>query len=161
MQKRFSSEGNYYYGPTHEKAVGPHYEGQFKIVFTRQDYAEVVNYLTLHRPVDLSVLIHPHTLDAVGTSPEQCVHGEVLGRLKLHTALICTHILVAARLEYNRSPGVLVLQDVLPLCLPVKWTSSLCNNQTCHVYTVHLPLALAMALLITAAFTARSADYRV
>ena len=65
MQKRFGSESNFYFGPTHTKAVGPHYEGQFKIVFTREDYAEVVNWLTLNRPLDLSILIHPHTLDAV------------------------------------------------------------------------------------------------
>lgn len=65
MQERFKSGSNFYYGPTHTKPVGPHYEGQFKIVFTRHNYTELVNWLVLHRPLGLSLLIHPHTLDAV------------------------------------------------------------------------------------------------
>lgn len=65
LQERFpGGSDQFYYGPFHLKLVGPHYEGQFKIVFTRHDYVELINWLVLHRPEDLSILVHPHTLDA-------------------------------------------------------------------------------------------------
>ena len=66
MQQRFSSEDNFGYGKTHEQLVGPHTEWQFKIVFTRHDFTELVNWLIINRPLELSILVHPHTLDSVG-----------------------------------------------------------------------------------------------
>ena len=68
LQKKFDAEGHYFYGRTHEKPVGPHPEGQFELVFTRQDFAEVVIFLSLNRPPSVSIFIHPHTLEPVTAS---------------------------------------------------------------------------------------------
>lgn len=67
MQARFSPEETerFFYGRTHTRPVGPHPEGQFELVFSRPDFAEVVNWLALTRPALVSIFIHPHTLEPV------------------------------------------------------------------------------------------------
>ncbi|KAK9797388.1 hypothetical protein WJX73_000532 [Symbiochloris irregularis] len=65
LQERFPSSEHYFFGRTHRKPVGPHPVGSYELVFTRPDYADVVNFLTFNRPSSLSIFIHPHTFQSL------------------------------------------------------------------------------------------------
>jgi len=45
--------------------VGPHPRGSFEVLFTREVFAEYVNWLAFHRPPSISILVHPLTASQV------------------------------------------------------------------------------------------------
>jgi len=52
-------------GSWHDELVGPHPQSMYQVVFSPDQFGEVVPWLMLHRE-GLDVLVHPETGDAVG-----------------------------------------------------------------------------------------------
>lgn len=52
-------------GSWHDQPVGPHPKSMYQVVFSPDQFGEVVPWLMLHRE-GLDVLVHPETGDAVG-----------------------------------------------------------------------------------------------
>lgn len=68
-------------GSWHDEPVGPHPKSMYQVVFSPEQFGEVVPWLMLHREA-LDVLVHPETGDAVGDHLERSMW---LGKkLKLH-----------------------------------------------------------------------------
>lgn len=68
-------------GSWHDEPVGPHPQSMYQVVFSPEQFGEVVPWLMLHRE-GLDVLVHPETGDTVGDHLE---HSLWLGKkLKLN-----------------------------------------------------------------------------
>lgn len=52
-------------GSWHDEPVGPHPKSMYQIVFTLDQFGEIVPWLMLHRE-GLDILVHPETGDNVG-----------------------------------------------------------------------------------------------
>ena len=57
-------------GGWHDKPVGPHPQSMYQVVFSPEQFGEVVPWLMLHRE-GLDVLVHPETGDAGGDHLER------------------------------------------------------------------------------------------
>ena len=57
-------------GSWHDEPVGPHPQSMYQVVFSAEQFGEVVSWLMLHRE-GLDVLVHPETGDAVGDHLER------------------------------------------------------------------------------------------
>ena len=59
-------------GSWHDEPVGPHPKSMYQVVFSPEQFAEVVPWLMLHRK-GLDVLVHPETGDNVKDHLERCL----------------------------------------------------------------------------------------
>ena len=57
-------------GGWHDKPVGPHPQSMYQVVFSPEQFGEVVPWLMLHRE-GLDILVHPETGDAGGDHLER------------------------------------------------------------------------------------------
>lgn len=61
-EAEFKGSKDIKFGKAQISPMGPHTMPNFKAVLTRNVYGEVVMWLQQHRPLDLSILVHPITL---------------------------------------------------------------------------------------------------
>ncbi len=59
-------------GSWHDEPVGPHPKSMYQVVFSADQFGEVVPWLMLHRE-KLDVLVHPETGDNVRDHLERCL----------------------------------------------------------------------------------------
>jgi DOPA 4,5-dioxygenase len=72
-------------GSWHDEAVGPHLNPMYQVVFTPQDFGQIVPWLMLNRE-GLSILVHPSTGDGYGDHMERSLWlGE---KLKLNETVL-------------------------------------------------------------------------
>jgi len=72
-------------GSWHDEPVGPHPKSMYQVVFSPEQFGEVVPWLMLHRE-GLDVLVHPETDDNVADHLRNCLW---LGdKLKLRVELL-------------------------------------------------------------------------
>jgi aromatic ring-cleaving dioxygenase len=57
-------------GSWHDEPVGPHSKAMYQVLFTPEEFDEVVPWLMLHRE-GLTVLVHPSTGDSYGDHLER------------------------------------------------------------------------------------------
>ena len=73
-----------------DKAVGPHPEANLEVLFTRESYTLMLNYLAFALPTTFSALIHQLTADQVRRQPALvCIAAIAFVSLGSGTCVTC------------------------------------------------------------------------